>query len=307
MGDGMKIFISWSGDLSHKIAVCLREWLPNVIQSVTPYVSSEDIDKGTRWSQDIADELSTSFYGILCVTKDNLNAPWLNFEAGALSKTIENTRVSPFLFDLKRSDVHGPILQFQSTVFEKEDFRKLVAGIKSADPECKIDDIRLNSIFDVWWPKLEESINELLKTPNSRQTKGNIATSPKEEILEQILELTRQNTRALAQQEKLFNHALNVSIDSSRRLPGIEPDHPVFRDVQSTLAMIRKFSVHSEAAPNLIDATDRLEAQISYLFERLGYEGETRSVNRLLDKKDSFRRIRNALAPIDIDRPLKDG
>ncbi len=119
----MKVFISWSGNKSHRVALVFREWLPSVIQSVVPYVSSEDIDKGARWSTDIAKELEDSTFGILCVTKDNLNAPWLSFEAGALSKTMDKSFVSPFLFDIKRAEVNGPILQFQSTIFEKEDIK----------------------------------------------------------------------------------------------------------------------------------------------------------------------------------------
>ena len=98
----MKVFISWSGNKSHKVAMIFREWLPSVIQSLEPYVSSEDIDKGARWSSDIAKELEDSTFGILCVTMDK-------------------SFVTPFLFDIKRSEVNGPILQFQSTVFEKED------------------------------------------------------------------------------------------------------------------------------------------------------------------------------------------
>ena len=99
----MKVFISWSGNKSHKVAMIFREWLPSVIQSLEPYVSSEDIDKGARWSSDIAKELEDSTFGILCVTKDNLHAPWLSFEAGALSKTMDKSFVTPFLFDIKRS------------------------------------------------------------------------------------------------------------------------------------------------------------------------------------------------------------
>ena len=120
----MKVFISWSGNISWKVAVIFRDWLPSVIQSVEPYVSSEDIDKGARWSTDIAKELEDSTFGILCVTKENLEAPWLSFEAGALSKTMEKSFVTPFLFDIKRSEVQGPILQFQSTIFQKEDIKK---------------------------------------------------------------------------------------------------------------------------------------------------------------------------------------
>jgi len=53
----VKIFISWSGSLSRRVAEILRDWLPNVLQAVEPYVSSEDIDKGARWSVDISNEL----------------------------------------------------------------------------------------------------------------------------------------------------------------------------------------------------------------------------------------------------------
>lgn len=120
----MKVFISWSGNISHKVAMVFREWLPSVIQSLEPYVSSEDIDKGARWSTDIAKELENSSFGILCVTKENLHAPWLSFEAGALSKTMDKSYVTPFLYDIKRSEVNGPILQFQSTIFDKESANK---------------------------------------------------------------------------------------------------------------------------------------------------------------------------------------
>ena len=97
----MKVFLSLSGHKSHQVALVLRDWLPSVIQSLTPYVSSEDIDKGARWSTDIAKELEDSTFGILCVTKDNLEAPWLLFEAGALSKMMKvcrNTRCAFFFF-----------------------------------------------------------------------------------------------------------------------------------------------------------------------------------------------------------------
>ena len=117
----MKVFLSWSGNLSLKITLALRDWLPSVIQAVKPYVSSEDIDKGTRWSTDIAKELESSSYGILCITSANMEAPWVNFEAGALSKAIDKSDVAPFLFNVKRSEVQGPLLQFQSTVYEKNE------------------------------------------------------------------------------------------------------------------------------------------------------------------------------------------
>ncbi len=41
----MEAFISWSGDRSRAVAETLHEWLPNVIQLVTPWILLADIDK----------------------------------------------------------------------------------------------------------------------------------------------------------------------------------------------------------------------------------------------------------------------
>lgn len=210
----MKVFISWSGNKSLKVALIFRDWLPSVIQSIEPYVSSEDIDKGARWSTDIAKELENSTFGILCVTRENLEAPWLSFEAGALSKTMEKAFVTPFLFDIKRSEVQGPILQFQSTIFEKDDIKKMVKTLNKACGEGGINEARLDSSFEVWYPHLEKSLNELKKAhaidieaaeDTTDKLKGSTSA-----ILEEILELTRDNQKLIRNP----NSQLAADIDS---------------------------------------------------------------------------------------------
>jgi len=205
----MKVFLSWSGELSHKVALVLRDWIPSVIQNVEPYVSSEDIDKGTRWSTDIAKELGASTYGILCVTSENLGEPWLNFEAGALSKAFDKANVSPFLFNIKRSEIReGPILQFQSTIFSEDDIKKLMKGInKACDKNCLPDD-RLEKVFEVWWPRLEENLKDLLNRYGEKKTPEVLGISQEEsitsEILEEILELARNQQKLLRSPETLL-------------------------------------------------------------------------------------------------------
>lgn len=200
----MKVFLSWSGHESHEVALALRDWLPSVIQTIEPYVSSEDIDKGARWSTDIAKELEDSTFGILCVTKENIEAPWLLFEAGALSKMMDKSSVCPFIFDLKRAEVKGPILQFQSTIFEKEDVKKLILSINKACEENALKEDFLIKTFDVWWPTLEENLNNIADTKPEEKPEEIKESGITSEMLEEILELTRTNQKILRSPELLF-------------------------------------------------------------------------------------------------------
>lgn len=208
----MKVFLSWSGSRSHKVALIFRDWLPSVIQEIVPYVSSEDIDKGARWSTDIAKELEDSTFGILCVTRENINAPWLTFEAGALSKTIDKAYVSPFLFDVKRSEIDGPILQFQSTISEKEDLKKLVTTLNKACEKDGLTEERLNKAFEVWYPTLKDELEKLKgqKAPEEDDSKNVDATvrdTNTQQILEEILELSRINQKLIRNPEgSVINH-----------------------------------------------------------------------------------------------------
>jgi hypothetical protein len=67
----MKVFLSQSGERSKIIALALRQWLPDVIQSLEPWVSSEDIDAGVRWNNEVTKELSETRFGIICLTREN--------------------------------------------------------------------------------------------------------------------------------------------------------------------------------------------------------------------------------------------
>jgi len=68
-----------------------------VIQSVKPFLSSNDIRSGQRWFSEIGKELQNTKFGILCLTPSNKEAPWILFEAGAISKIVDESRVVPLL------------------------------------------------------------------------------------------------------------------------------------------------------------------------------------------------------------------
>jgi hypothetical protein len=191
----MKVFMSWSGKESEAVAMALRDWLPSVIQSIQPYVSSEDIEKGARWGSEISKELEASDFGILCVTPTNAGAPWLNFEAGALSKSIDRSRVVPFLFRVERTQVpQGPLVQFQSVLATKEEVRKLVFALNASSGGQALEEGRLGEIFDVWWPKLEHRLESIEPgEPRSNE----ISRRSQEELLTEVLELVRAQQQIL--------------------------------------------------------------------------------------------------------------
>lgn len=153
----MKIFLSWSGTHSRQVADIVRAWIPTVLPYTEPWISSRDIDKGSRWALDVASQLDDTNFGIICVVPGNVKEPWLNFEAGAISKSIESGRVAPLLVGLTYDDVTGPLAQFQLTMLNHDDVLDLFRAI-NGNSESPIDDRRLVSNFDVNWAGIEHSI-----------------------------------------------------------------------------------------------------------------------------------------------------
>lgn len=193
----MKVFISWSGDNSKKLAEVLSSWLPAVLQAVKPYFTPSDIEKGARWNTEIAKELESSEAGILCMTRDNLHSDWLMFEAGALAKRLDKTFVCPVLFGIQNTDLAGPLKQFQTTEFSKDDFKKLVTVVNSKLGDNKLDSPVVNSVFDKWWPDLESQVKEIL---NEFGDSNDEPIRPDRELLEEVLELSRYIERNMRRQ-----------------------------------------------------------------------------------------------------------
>ncbi len=159
----MKVFVSWSGDASHDVAKALKDWLPNVIQAVDVFLSSEDIAKGSVWFHELGEVLDESAFGVLCLTRSNLGAPWILFEAGALGKRFEQTRIVPLLIDLKVPDLTGPLAQFNAALPEKDDMAKLAAAINAELGASKLSDKQLDKAFATWWPELDKSLQQAAK------------------------------------------------------------------------------------------------------------------------------------------------
>ena len=189
----MKVFISWSGNLSKQIASVLKDWIENVLQGTEAWISADDIDKGSIWFGDISNQFTETSVGILCLTRENVVAPWVLFEAGALSKGLTKSRVCPLLVNLSHTDLKPPLSHFNATLPNREDMLKLTRTINAQNQKQPLGDDRLEKAFQIWWAEFETKFNAILK--NYKPAKEHHKRS-QEDVLEEILEITRSLQRA---------------------------------------------------------------------------------------------------------------
>jgi hypothetical protein len=152
------VFISWSGPKSLTVANALYSWLPVVLQSIKPFVSSEDLKKGGRWQNDLTEELAKDSFGILCLTASNLTAPWILFEAGALSRAVGDAQVAPFLVGVRPSELPGPLTQFNAVNSDIKDFKRLVRDINARVGSEAVPPERIEKSIDGLWPQIEAEL-----------------------------------------------------------------------------------------------------------------------------------------------------
>ena len=208
----MKIFISWSGELSGNVAKNLKNSLSGLIQQAEFFLSSIDIAKGESWDQTLIKELSTCNYGIVCLTKENVSAPWINFEAGALAKQLDS-KIYVLMVDVQASDINGPLSRFQATRLEKDDFRVMVDSIckEIDDPSLKE---KVEGIYEFVWQGFEEKVRQYILESSHPDATEN-SDIPERLVIEEILRITRQ---------------ISVSVESmsNQHLHFIERAYPLF-------------------------------------------------------------------------------
>ena len=188
----MRLFICWSGERSKVIAGGVRDLISKVVQSLDLFMSEEDIEKGSRWFHVIAEKLETTDAGLVCLTPENLKSEWINFECGALSKSVGEGRLYTYLHDLTPGKVGGPLSQFQHTRIEKSETLKLMQLLneKSARP---INQDTVSDVFQKCWPDFEHILNSLPAVPGAVRSPHRSS----EDILEEILGHTRHLTRII--------------------------------------------------------------------------------------------------------------
>lgn len=209
----MKVFLSWSGNRSKEVAGLLSDWLCCVIQAARPWISTRDLDRGSLWFGEINDQLKDTTVGIICLTQENKNRPWILFEAGALAKGLSTARVCTFLIDLEPKDIEDPLAQFNHTFSNKDSMFGLVKTLNSSLGQNSLDNRIVEQVFNTYWPQFEENFKNILQTTETSQPSK---PRPKEDVLSEILE----NTRALSNRVRRMEHEIERTRSREMIVPG---------------------------------------------------------------------------------------
>ncbi|MCS7466135.1 toll/interleukin-1 receptor domain-containing protein [Stieleria sp. ICT_E10.1] len=205
----MKVFLSWSGKRSEEAARAFWQWLPDVLQSVEPWMSSEDVGSGAGWNQEIRAALDQSNFGIIFVTRDNRQSEWLMFEAGAIAKHVADARVVPLIVDedLSPEMLTGPLGQLQARTATEEKIRRLIGDINFSC-SSRLESNRLARCFDSHWPTLKQRLDNL------PEPMGETPVLDEKTMLAEILHLIRAER---THQSKGGNNYLSGVLDQAMK------------------------------------------------------------------------------------------
>ncbi len=195
--------------------MALREWVPSVINNLDPFVSSKDIYAGTRWQAELAAQMESTNFGVVCVTQENQLSPWLNFEAGALAKAVDSSRVVPLAIDLKPSDVQQPLGQFQAQPATETGVGEVLSSMNAAC-DSPLPGTRLERATAKWWPDLRAELERIEGAAQAATPEESGRTD--RELLEELLNTVRGLARPPVPAVYTRNRVSNVPVPASHPL-----------------------------------------------------------------------------------------
>lgn len=163
-----------------------------MFDGVDPWMSDVDIAAGSRGLKDIEGRLTGTGFGIIVATQQNQGSPWLNFEAGALSKAVSKSPVyvAPLLVDIPdESQLIGPLQQFQCNVLTRGGFLRIIETLADT---LNLEKSAVQSRFEALWKDLDSRFTAARETSSPAPS---IETRDQSDLVIEILGHVRELTR----------------------------------------------------------------------------------------------------------------
>lgn len=119
---------------------------------------------------------------------------------------------APGIFGIAKTDLVGPLASFQAIAFNKDEVRQLLRTINKAAKEAALADRSLDETFDMWWPRLEEKVEDISYT--QRPTEPHRS---ERNLLEEAVSNTRTLLREFQAQRPRQIFAPNREIEAFAR------------------------------------------------------------------------------------------
>jgi hypothetical protein len=182
---------------------------PHLFQQAVEVFISDHINPGENWAQRLGVELEQSQFGVLCLTQENFQAPWLLFEAGAVAKKFGFTRVVPYLIDeLPDTADRSPLAQFQRVRADYDGTYRLVQAINEVRESAQPTQ-RLERSFARWWPDLEQTLKGLPGPPQN-QAGHRLDRQILEDILQKVTILVQAHINSSELPRPELTHLRNL-------------------------------------------------------------------------------------------------
>lgn len=309
----MKVFISWSGEPSHKVAEQLYAYLQRFLNTVEPWLSSQDIAKGTLWRNEIAQVLEFESVGLLVLNKNNFAAPWVNFEAGSLAKNPKTSRVIPYLINMRPSELTGPFVDLNAASFVPGsdnnvlEFERVLQSINDANKDGRVPDNVWKPNFHLIWPELEAKLAELASIASDEKAVHPESSTEINDVLDNLADEIRNQGNLV----RLLLDSRGVFLDESQvlvmnellsSLKNIANDR-IF-SLMRTTPTYRFTHIYDLNEPDFRPATEREAEEILDFFASRGEEIEP-SIKPFIEVKaiaggTKFRFNTNMIVPIKI-------
>ena len=154
-----EVFIGWSGDRSKEVAKALSIFIPKVLHGTKCFCSEYDILAGDDWRRKLWEHLDLSFFGIFCITHENIAKPWIHFEAGAIECAVRDSFCA-FLLEVDSQQLTAPFEKQQKVSATKNETQKLILDINAKSPNPLQNINKIIDEFNAHWSSLSNSISK---------------------------------------------------------------------------------------------------------------------------------------------------
>ncbi len=168
----MNIFLSWSKPKSKEIAFEMKTFLEGLFRNqVTIWMSTESISFGSMSMLDINRALKSSDICIALITEENVTAPWIMYETGAIASNNFSEKsgkskdaVIPIVFDNVNANTFNghPLNQFQRLTFKRDTMLKLIVQLNDRINAFS-NEQTLKTQFTLNWSMLNRNVKSIIR------------------------------------------------------------------------------------------------------------------------------------------------